>query len=173
LRLGLAAVLGAAAALVAASMLGVAAAEAPTVTPARTVGVEGVAYVPISQTATAAEANAVYRQAMASAVSDGLSKAEVLAAKVGATLGGAQTVTEEGGEISCSSGNEYVEYEGQQADFGTARTATPIMAGGAAPAARTVAPRPLVKHRRRKRAKAAAAASCTLGANVSIAYAIG
>ncbi len=174
MRFGLAAVLGGLAVLIAAGMLGVAAAEAPTsVTPTRTVAVEGVAYVPISQTATAAEANSVYRQAMSAAVSDGLSKAEVLAAKVGATLGGAQTVAEEGGEISCSSGNEYVEYQGAQADFGTARSTTPFEAAASAPAAaHTVAPKPLVKHRKHKRAKVATAASCTLGANVSIAYAI-
>ena len=110
---------------------------------------------------------------MASAVGDGLSKAEALAAKVGATLGGAQTVAEEGGEISCTSAGEYVQYEGEQADFGTARsTVTPFEAAGSAPAAHTVAPKPLVKHRKHKRAKAAAAVSCTLGANVSIAYAI-
>ena len=174
MRLGLAAVLGAVAALLAASMLGVASAEAPTVTPTRTVAVEGVAYVPISMTASAAEANSVYRQAMAAAVADGLSKAEVLAAKVSTTLGGAQTVAEEGGEISCQNAGEYVEYEGQQADFGTAPSAvTPFRAAASAPAAHTVAPKPLVRHRRHKRAKAATAVSCTLGANVSIAYAIG
>jgi hypothetical protein len=167
-------VLGAVAALIAASMLGVASAEAPTVTPTRTVNVEGVGTAPISLTATAAEANVVYRQAMGAAVTDGLSKAEVLAGKVGAALGGAQTVTEDGGDISCTSAGEYFEYQGEQADFGTARgVVTPLEAAASAPRSAVAKPTPLTRHRRHKRAKAASGISCKLEATLSISYAIG
>lgn len=161
----------AALALVAAGLLGVAAAEAPTPTATRTVNVEGVSNLPLAQGASAATATAVYRQAMADAVADGQSKAEFLAAKVGATLGAAQSVDEDGGSISCTGGEEgYVAYEGEQPDFGTARSQTsPVVAS--APAA-PVAAKPVAK-KRRKRAKAAVATSCVLSAEVSLSYAIG
>ena len=72
-------------ALVAAGVLGVASAEAPTASPARTVSVQGVATVPIAQSANLATATAAYRQGMAAAVADGQAKAEFLAGKAGAT----------------------------------------------------------------------------------------
>jgi hypothetical protein len=45
--------------LIVANMLGVAAAEAPTATPVRTVSVEGVASIPIAQNANLASATSV------------------------------------------------------------------------------------------------------------------
>jgi hypothetical protein len=165
------------AALAAASMLGVATAEAPTVTPTRAISVQGVAEAPLAQGANAATATAAYRQAMAAAVADGQAKAEFLAGKVGATLGPAQTVAEDGGDITCTGGGEesnYVPYEGEQPDFGTARGApTPLLgaAQGVAGAAKPVAP---IRHRRKRaKAKAAVAGTCRLSAQVSLAYAIG
>jgi len=177
LRTTIVAVAAAAAALVAAGMLGVAAAEAPTVTPTRTVSVQGVADLPLAQGSSAAAATAVYRQAMAAAVNDGQAKAEFLAGKVGATLGPAQTVAEDGGYISCTGGESgYTQYEGEQPDFGTARSNPTVVAPAVgAPAASSGAtvtkPKAVTKHRRRH-AKAASAVSCVLTAQVSLSYAI-
>lgn len=181
MRLALAAVLAAAAALFAASMLGVAVAEAPTVTSLRTVNVEGVATLPIAPNADAATASGVYHQAMAAAIEDGKVKAEILTGKVGGALGAVQTVTEDGGQIECTSNTEagWQPYEGEEPDFGNARSsATPALASGnaAAPAA---APTPAVrsgksKKRKRTRAKKAAAPpGCRLNARVSVTYLLG
>ena len=90
----------AAGALTAVGVLGVAGAEttttattAPASAPLRTVSVQGVASAPVAPEASAATATAVYRQAMASAVTDGQSKAQYLAEKAGATLGAAERFT--------------------------------------------------------------------------------
>jgi hypothetical protein len=159
-------------------MLGVATAEAPTVTPTRTISVQGVAEVPLAQGANAATATATYRQAMAAAVGDGQAKAEFLAGKVGATLGPAQTVAEDGGAITCTGAGEesnYVPYEGEQPDFGITRGGATPLVGVAQGVAGAAKPAPPIKHRRRRaKAKAAVAAStCRLSAQVSLAYAIG
>jgi hypothetical protein len=184
-----------AAGLLAANMLGVAAAEAPTSTstvptttttttaptystPAPTVSVDGVATVPVAQGASAAVATAAYREGMTAALADGHSKAEFLAGKAGVTLGGVQSIAEGGGSISCTGGEEsgYAEYQGEQPDFGSSGS------GVAIPEA--VAPRAQVHSTARKKtahkpapkkkpsAKAAAVSTCTLSASVSIAYAI-
>ncbi len=158
--------------LVAANMLGVAAAEAPTTaTPARTVSVEGVASVPIAQGSTAAAANAVYRQGMAAAVADGQSKAEFLAGKGGATLGSVQSIVEGGGYIQCIGGEESVEYDGEQPDFGSGASTSSVAPALAAPAIH----KPALKHRKSHPApapvaKPASATSCTLGTQVSLIY---
>ncbi len=162
--------------LVAANMLGVASAEAPTAattgTPVRSVSVEGVATVPIAQGANLAQATSVYRQGMAAAVADGQSKAEFLASKAGATLGSVQSISEGGGSIGCSGAEEsgYVEYQGEQPDFGYAPSVSPGLA--AAPAVS----KPAKKHPKKKlgspTAKKAAATGCTLMAQVSLVYAI-
>src|SRR5436305_11329738 len=152
MRSSIAAIAGVLAALVLSGMLGVASAEAPTTgAPVRSVSVGGVAKVPIAQNADAATATAAYRQGMAAAVTDGLSKAEVLAGKAGATLGAVQSITEGGGYISCTGEeeNEYAQYRGEQPDF-----ASPVTYGGpvravASPRAPAVG-RPRAKHRRRK-----------------------
>jgi hypothetical protein len=162
-----------AAVLFAASMLGVAVAEAPTGTPLRTIAVQGVANVPIGQNDNVQAATAVYREAMAAAVGDGQSKASFLAGKVTASLGPVQTVTEEGGYIACRGGGEtgYAEYEGEQPDFGSPPRPS-VVAGVAAPAARPVQ---RVKRRKRKSPAAhkATAGTCTLTAQVSLVYTIG
>jgi hypothetical protein len=169
-------------ALIAASMLGVAAAEAPTSTPTRTVAVQGVANVPIAQGSSAAAATAVYRQAMAAAVTDAQSKAEFLAGKVGASAGPAQTVAEDGGSISCVGPGEssYVPYEGEEPDFGSpSARVVPLLAGRSAAPSGAPAPVrvPLKKHRKSKprpKGRAATVApGCTLSAEVSISYALG
>jgi len=169
----------AAAALVAASMLGVATAESPTAPPIRTVSVQGVANVPLAQGADAPTANAAYRAGMAAAVADGQSKAEFLAGKVGATLGAAQSVVEDGGSISCTGGEEsgYVEYQGVEPDFGSSdATVSPgvLRAGAAKP---TLAPsvRKPSRHKARHKTaagKAAVGGACTLSTQVSLSYAI-
>ena len=182
MKLTLTAVLAAVAALVIANMLGTAVAEAPTTTTLRTVSVEGIGTQPIAQNADAATATGVYRQAMAAAVLDGQSKAEFLTGKVGATLGAAQTVTEDGGGIECSSGGEegWESYKGEEPDFGSARNAGQVLSSKAAPPAAS-APSSAVKrtsakrHRKHKRpvAKKATAAGCKLTAQVSLAYIMG
>jgi hypothetical protein len=163
-------------ALVAAGVLGVASAEAPTASPARTVSVQGVATVPIAQSANLATATAAYRQGMAAAVADGQAKAEFLAGKAGATLGSVQGIAEGGGYIGCTGGEEPggSEYTGEQPDFGSAGAAVspvaPRALANAAPGIR----KPVVKHRKKKRkrplAKHASVVSCTLSTQVSLAY---
>jgi hypothetical protein len=185
MRLALTAVLAAAAALVIANMIGTAVAEAPTTTTLRTVSVDGVGTQPIAQNADAATATGVYRQATAAAVSDGQAKAEFLTGKVGASLGAAQTVTEDGGNIECSSGGEegWEPYQGEQPDFGSARsagqvlssTATPAPASSAAPSSGAVKRTSGKRRHKPKRpvAKKATAAGCKLTAQVSLVYIMG
>jgi len=165
-------------ALVAAGMLGVASAEAPTTTsPPPTVSVQGVATVPIEQSASSATATTVYRQGMAAAITDGQAKAQFLASSAGVTLGAVQSIVENGGYIGCT-GNE-IEYSGEQPDFGSPGSSggvvsVPRVAGAATP----VTSKPAVKHAKKKRhkqapvAKRASAAGCTLSAQVSLTYAI-
>jgi predicted RecA/RadA family phage recombinase len=165
-----------AAVLFAASMLGVAVAEAPTGTPPRTIAVQGVANLPIGQNDNVQAATAVYREAMAAAIGDGQSKASFLAGKVSASLGPVQTVVEEGGYISCRGGGEagYAEYEGEQPDFGSAPR--PGVVAGVATPLRAPAARPVQRVKRKKRRSPAAhkatAGSCTLTAQVSLVYTI-
>lgn len=169
----IAATLVVAAGLVVVNMLGVAAAEAPTTAPIRTVSVEGVATVPIGQYAKLAEATAVYREGMADAIADGQSKAEFLAIKVGATLGSVQSVAEGGGSIGCTGGEEssYVEYQGEQPDFGSpAQSVAPLRA---AEAPSVKAGKPAAKRRKKHPvAKKASATACTLSTQVSLAFVI-
>jgi hypothetical protein len=177
MKTALAAILASVIGVFAASMLGTAVAEAPTSTPQRTVSVQGIANVPIGQSDSAAAANAVYRTAMAAAVSDGQGKAEFLAGKVGATLGTAQSVVEDGGSIGCTGGESesgYVQYEGEQPDFGSGpqpRSVPSLKAShGAVAPHRAKGKRAKPKH---PAAKKAAAVSCTLTAQVSLTYTIG
>jgi len=164
-------------ALVAAGMLGVASAEAPTTaSPPPTVSVQGVATEPIEQSASSAMATSVYRQGMAAAITDGQAKAQFLASSAGVTLGAVQSIAENGGYIGCT-GNE-VEYLGEQPDFGSpdvgvsgAAVSLPRATGEMAPANK-----PAVKHAKKKRkapvAKRASVPGCTLSAQVSLTYAI-
>jgi hypothetical protein len=171
-----------AAGLFAANMLGVAVAEAPTGTPPRTISVQGTATLPIGQADNAAAATAVYREGMAGAVVDGQSKAAFLASKLSAALGAVQSVAEGGGYINCTGGSEstYVEYEGEQPDFGSAAQpgiVAPVAAAAPTSAARGVTrgAAPKLKRAKRKhpKAKKATAASCKLTAQVSLVYTIG
>ncbi len=165
MRRAIAPTIAVAAGLVAANMLGVAAAEAPTAAPVRTVSVEGVATVPIAQGANLATATAVYRQGMAAAVADGQSKAEFLVGKLGGTLGSVQSIAEGGGSIGCTDGEEsgYVEYQGEQPDFGSPTSSvTPL---------RAAVGKPTVK-KKHHAAKKASATTCTLSTQVSLVFAI-
>jgi hypothetical protein len=163
--------------LVFANMLGVAAAEAPTTSttaPVRTISVEGVATVPVAQGANRATATTAYREGMAAALADGQSKAEFLASKAGVTLSSVQSIAEGGGSISCTAGpeSEYVEYEGEQPDFGSSDQSVSPIEAAAAPRATTVR-KPTAKRRKKNAtAKKASAGSCTLSTQVSLAYAI-
>ena len=174
-RIAVAATMATVAGLVAAGMLGVASAEAPTVTPLRSVSVQGTATVGVEQGASAAVASAAYRQGMAAALADGQNKAEFLTGKTGTGLGVVQGIAEGGGYISCAGGpeGEYVEYSGEQPDFGSSpASVSPVRASrGAAP---PKLGRPTVRHRRRKApaVKKAAASGCTLTTQVSLVYAI-
>jgi Protein of unknown function (DUF541) len=165
--------------LIAAGLLGVASAEAPTTAaPPPTVSVQGVAIEPIEQSASGATATAVYRQGMSDAVTDGQSKAQFLASKAGVALGAVQSIVENGGYIGCT-GDE-VEYMGEQPDFGSpgvgvsgAAVSAPRVDGVAIPGAS----KPAGKHAKKKKhkapvAKRASAAGCTLTAQVSLTYAI-
>jgi hypothetical protein len=162
------------ASLILAGVLGVASAEAPTTPPLRTVSVQGVATEPVEQSASAAAATAVYRQAMASAVSDAQTKAQFLTSQVGAALGQVQSLVEGGGYIQCAGSGEYL---GEQPDFGTGEG---FAVAGVSP--RAVAksapggPRPVVKPSKPKRkkgsAKKADVATCTLSTQVSLVYAL-
>jgi hypothetical protein len=159
------------ASLILAGVLGVASAEAPTVTPPRTVSVQGVAIEPIEQSASAATATGVYRQGMADAVSDGQTKAQFLATKVNATLGQVQSVAEGGGYIECAGSEEYL---GEQPDFGSGADigVAPRVAARSVPAG----PKPAVKPHKPKHksgsAKKASAAGCTLSTQVALVYAL-
>jgi hypothetical protein len=177
MRIAIAATLAVTAGLVVANMLGVAAAEAPTATPTattpvRTVSVEGVATVPVAQDADLEAATAAYRQGMADAVTDGQSKAEFLAGKVAGTLGPVQSVTEDGGSISClgeeSEGSRYAEYEGEQPDFGSGRTISVAPVEAAAPVSRPPAARKVAK--KHTTAKKSSAVTCKLEAQLSLVY---
>jgi hypothetical protein len=185
MRIAIIATVAAALALFAASMLGVASAEAPTPTtttvsatpppapsaPVRTVSVQGVANVAIAQGSNVSNATAAYRQGMAAAVSDGQSKAEFLAGKVGATLGVVQSVGEQGGSIQCvGEESKYAEYEGEQPDFGSSEHTVFAARPAAAPA--VAIPGHKVARKRRPRAKKAVAVTCTLSAQVSLVYAL-
>ena len=165
--------------LVAGSLLGIASAETSTnvTTPSTvssqqtpTVSVQGVASETIAQGSNVDSANAVYRQGMADALSDGQSKAQFLAGKAGLTLGQIQNITEDGGYIQCAEGEGY---EGQQPDFGSGEQ-TPTV-GFATPAASSGAPlvhRHKTKRPKRKAAKKTSASSCTLYTQVSQVYAL-
>jgi hypothetical protein len=181
-RLALVATLAAAAALFAANMIGVAVAEAPTVSSLRTVNVEGVASEPLAQNSNAATATNVYREAMGAAVADGQAKAQFLSGKVGATLGAPQTITEDGGEIECSSGGSegWEAYEGEQPDFGRARDQSTGPLGAttesAASAPASAVKRTAAKRKKKRKhpvAKKASAVGCKLTAQVSLVYVMG
>jgi hypothetical protein len=172
MKIPLAAIVAMAAGLVAANMLGVAAAEAPTTaTPVRTVSVDGVATVPIAQGADLTVATSAYRQGMAAAMADGQSKAEFLSSKAGTTLGSVQNIIEGGGSIGCTDGEEsdYVEYQGEQPDFGS-----PAASASPAVDERAAVPHPKKNRKKKKKpsAKAAAATTCTLTTDVSLVYTI-
>ncbi len=178
MRNAVAATLAVVVGLVFANMLGVAAAEAPTTSttaPVRTIAVAGVATVPVAQGANRATATTAYREAMAAALADGQSKAEFLASKAGVTLSGVQSIAEGGGSIGCTGAeeSEYVEYQGEQPDFGsTSESVSPIEAA-AAPRPAAVR-KPAAKHHKKKHptAKKASVGGCTLSTQVSLTYAI-
>jgi hypothetical protein len=174
MRIVIVATVVAAAGLIAAGVLGVATAETPTAPPPRTVSVQGVAIEPIDQSASAATATAVYRQGMADAVSDGQTKAQFLASKVGTTLGPVQSVIEGGGYISCAGEEEYL---GEQPDFGSPEVS--ISANGintravATPRSAPTVRKPAVRHGKHGKAPAAKKAStagCMLSTQVSLVY---
>jgi hypothetical protein len=176
----LAVVLAVVAALFAANMLGVAVAEAPTVTPLRTISVEGVATVPIGQLDKLVEATAVYREGQAAAVADAQGKAAFLAGKIGGTVSTVQSVVEDGGYINCTASGEteYAEYEGEEPDFGSApqpNVGAAMLTNKSAPASATAPAKAKLKHRKRKRttAKKTAVGTCKLKAQVAVIYAIG
>jgi len=175
----IAVILAVAAGLVAANMLGVAAAEAPTTTPVRTVSVQGVATVPLAQGADVAVATAAYRQGMAAAIADGKVKAEYLAGKVEATLGSAQSVVEDGGSIGCTRKEEspelesrYAEYEGEQPDFGYGTSTAPRVEAAAPRVASGARPPKKAKKKKRPTARKSSAVTCTLSTQVSLIYAL-
>jgi hypothetical protein len=180
MKRALSAIVAVVAVLFAASMLGVAVAEAPTATPLRTISVQGVATLPIGQFDNGAEATAVYREGMSNAVADGQSKAGFLAGKAGGSVGAVQSIIEGGGYIGCIGGDEnsYAEYEGVEPDFGSAPQPTVAAAplSASAPSKRSGSTTHRIKPKRHKPkrpvARKAATVSCTLTAQVSLVYAL-
>jgi hypothetical protein len=168
--------------LIAAGLLGVASAEAPTTaTPPPTVSVQGVATEPIEQSASLATATAVYRQGMADAISDGQAKAQFLASKAGVALGPVQSIVEGGGYIGCTGGEESGsdEYQGAEPDFGSAGVSAPVPELNAPSAVAKATPgvrKPAAKHGKKKHkkkkpaAKQASVTTCTLSTQVSLTY---
>jgi len=144
--------------------------------PPPTVSVQGGATVPISKTASPAEALATFHNALAAAITAGHEKAEFLADQTEAKVGAIQQISEDGGEISCElraeAGplSEYVPYEGATPDFGSFdRVGVPQ---AAAPTA-AVAPAPLRKKRKRNhkpKAKKAGTTVCTLSTHLFLTY---
>jgi hypothetical protein len=178
MRRAAAAILISAGALTVAGAAGTAGAETfpPAAATVRTVSVQGFASEPVGPAASGAEATTVYRQAMAAAIDDGQSKAQFLAEKAGAGLGPVQSIGEGGGYIQCPEGQEY---KGSQPDWGgfgygvvsAGVSSPPVATGRPVPSP----PKPSAKPKRRKKhrpaaKKAAAEASCTLHAQVSLAY---
>jgi hypothetical protein len=178
MRSAITATVAVAACLVATGMLGEASAEAPTsAAPTPTVSVDGVAQTPVAQDANAASADAAYRQAMAAAEADGQSKAEFLAGKASVALGAVQSIVEGGGSIACSGGESesgYVEYEGEQPDFGSrvVTTVAPEEASGVARAPGVRKPQAKRSKKKKPTAHKSGATSCMLSAEVSLTYAI-
>jgi hypothetical protein len=167
-----------AAAAVAAGMLGVASGEGPAAS-ARTLSVQGTATVPVGARDDAASATATYREGAAKALADAQTKASFLAGKAGVTITAVQSLAEDGGYIECASPtSEYVEYEGQQPDFGYASVPSVVGVSGAAAPAASAAPSKRVSHRPKVKkkhptAKKASLPSCNLTAQVSVVYALG
>jgi uncharacterized protein YggE len=176
-------ILIATAALVIASTLGVAAAEAPTsaTPPPHVLSVGGAGRAPIAADAEQTAADAAYHQALTAAVEDGKGKAQLLAQDAGATLGEVEDVIEGGGGVNCISPEAeygYAPYEGAEPDFGSG--AESVVSGASLPeAASSVSssPRPVTKKKKKKKkkhppAKAASAATCTVTAHVTLVYSL-
>jgi len=147
-------------------------------TPPPAVNVEGVANVAISETASQAEANAVYRQGLTAAIGDGHEKAEFLAGQTGAKVGAIQQISERGGSIECvlagEEGPQYEQYQGAQPDFGSVESsATRFVGAPVAAASKPVsvrASKPRRKKHKAKAKKAAAPVKCTLSTQVGLSY---
>lgn len=87
----------AAIAIAAAGVVGVASADGPSTPANRTVTVTGDANLTVNcGRKGASDVDAVYREALAQALAEAQDKAGFIAGKVGATLGAAQSVTENG-----------------------------------------------------------------------------
>jgi hypothetical protein len=150
-----------------------------TEAPPPTVSVEGVANVPISQTANQAEADAAYRQGLTAAIGDGHDKAEFLAAQTGAKAGSVQQIIERGGSIECvrpaEEGplTEYTQYQGAEPDFGSVESSGSRFAVAPASTSHTVStktPKPRRKKHKVKAKKAAVAVKCMLSTQVGLSY---
>ncbi len=148
------------------------AAEAPP----PTVSVEGVASVPISPSASQAEADTAYRQGLTAAIGDGHEKAEFLAAQTGAKVGSVQQIIERGGSIECvrpAEEGEYTQYNGAEPDFGSVEPSGSRFAVAPASVPSTVStktPKPRRKKHKVKAKKAAVAVRCTLSTEVVLSY---
>jgi hypothetical protein len=144
-----------------------------------TVSVEGVANVPISPSASQAEADTAYRQGLTAAIGDGHEKAEFLAAQAGAKVGSVQQIAERGGSIECvrpaeeGPMSEYTQYKGAEPDFGSVEPSGSRFAVAPASTPGTVStktPKPRRKKHKVKAKKAAVSVRCTLSTQVGLSY---
>lgn len=147
-------------------------------TPAPTVNVEGSGSAPISKTASAAEAQAAYHQALAAAVAAGLEKAGYMATLTGAQVGAIQEISEDGGDVACALHAEVgplyesEPYEGAPLDIGYVGRVAVAPEQAAAAAASQKAP-PAGKKRKKKRkpkAKKSDLSGCTVTTVLLLTY---
>ncbi len=150
--------------------------------PPPSISVDGTASVPISQFASSAEANAVYRAGLTAAIKDGLEKAEFLGAATGTKAGSIQQIIERGSSIECTQpaaegpGLDYGGYEGATPDSGDAE-GSPARLDAVSPEVAAAAPSHVTakKHKKHKKHKATAKKStltvrCTLSTQVVLTY---
>jgi uncharacterized protein YggE len=145
-----------------------------------TISVVGIGRVPIAPMANAAEADAVYHQALVQAAADGLLKARLLAEASGAKVGPIEAISERGDkEIECKGATgESATYRGARPDSGAAEAPTlavkpavppqPAKPAAARKRKRKVAGRK--GHRFIARVAENTATSCELTTGVSLIY---
>lgn len=161
------------------------AAGAETIQTVDTISVVGIGRVPISPSATTAEADTVYHQALVQAAVDGSLKAHVLAEATGARVGPIEAISERGSKnVECKdAAGESASYKGATPDSGTAEATTVAVKLSAPPT--PASPAHKAGHAKKRKTRKAirrkthrvlartaenTAASCELGAELSLIF---